>query len=212
MMGFFATFLTGVSEGWGNIVRLYSAIALAFCILPIMPIAFLGMISFAWFFLEIEFLLALMTRVAFPQPFDQIAVMVKSMREFLSDARDQMNDEPEDCCCKLTVLILTPVFAIISTMSFSCFPLAAKFANMVGIKHEESPLGNLSSCLAIFSLVMLKVIEWQFVVNATMLLFFMDVSYFDAIPLAYLARHWRCNACLMEQSVSHTAELGILAP
>lgn len=104
-------------------------------------------------------------------------------------------------------------------VDFICFPsfdLVEWIAPQIGIKHKKSPLGTFASVFVVFLLVFMKVIGWQFCFNAASFVYIGE-DYVSAIPLAYLARHWKCNMCLMEDSmlsaVKHgeEAELKLLA-
>jgi len=196
--------------------RFTGAVLLILIIIPSMPLVAIGMISFFWFSFSLEMVIAFLTLVVFPVEFEEIASFVQDILEFTYDivsckecstlTRD-LREDPRGVVLGLPLLFVAAIFLL---LTFPCFPLAKILAQKIGIEHEASPLGPLASVFAVFFFIMLKVIEWQFCFNAANMFLFMDVQYFDALPLSYLSRHWRCNSCLMEAELAHT-ELSILA-
>merc|ERR1712232_351440 len=97
---------------------------------------------------------------------------------------------------RLAILRNFMIFAPFSLFAVG-FPPVAWLRTKLGIEHNESPLDSLGKTVSISFFCFLKVVEWQFCFNASVLFFHMSVPYWEALPLNYLGRHVACNACLM---------------
>jgi len=183
-LGFWVRFLSGV-------------ILSVFLIPPVLTHVTVSILLWPWATVTFEGLLMLMVSIFFPQAMENVLSI------FLD--REVMG--------VLVVPLMLVFFPLAKPIAFLANKLDVSDIDTLGrtggapLRLTDLVLSPGLHCIAVSILCLMKVMSLQLFFNSAQFLY-MGVSYFEAVPLNFEARHVLCNSCMMEgrvEAISHSS-------